>query len=838
MRRKLFSPLQGLSWIPRLYDRVVLRRPVISILFLTVLFAALISGVQFFRLDASADSLVLEGDLDYKKFVEIVDRYGTTEFALITFTPKTEVLFSEDSLRKIDLLQQDLAEIPHIKSVVSMLDVPLFKNPPVPIKELKSNIKTLRSELVDLAMAREEFTTSPIFPEYLISKDGQSSALMAVFEPDETLSELSKVRNRWRAKACENKLTRPELKNQADVETRYRARKKSSDALRHETITNIRRVLSVHQDSADFCLGGIPMIADDMLTFVRGDLKTFGMGILLFLLFTLGFIFRRWRWVLLPMLCCILSVLVMMGLLGIFRWDVTVVSSNFISLQMIMTMALTIHIIVRYTELMEAHPEYDRFALVSQTVRSIFMPCFYTMTTTIAGFSSLVFCDLLPVINFGWMMTVGLVVSLLVTFFVLPSVLMLLPDLPHQKKKPFGEAVTHAFASFTQHHRWIIGGVSIIVLALTVTGTLRLRVENSFINYFKKNTEIHKGMTFVDQQLGGTTPLDVLIDFEDIIESVVSDTSAAEDSFFDDFDEFETAEDEEKYWYTLERMRVIEKIHTALDVRPEVGKILSLHTVVEMAKWLNDGKELGVMGTTLLFSQLPEDFRALVLDPYVSIEDNQARISIRIKDSMKDLRRDQLLKDIRKEFDELLADQPETAQLAGTMVLYNNMLQSLFSSQFQTIGITVAAILIMFLLFFRSVVISIIALVPNLIASLSVLGVMGLAGLPLDMMTITIVAISVGIAVDNTIHYIHRFRHELEQDNDYIAAMYRSHASIGRAMYYTSFTIVAGFSILAFSNFIPTVLFGLFTGLAIAMALFAALLLLPLLIIIFKPFGK
>ncbi len=837
MRRKLFSPSLGLSWIPRLYDRVILRRPVVSILLLTVLFAALVSGVKFFRLDASADSLILENDLDYKRFVDVIDRYGTTEFAVVTFTPKNDELFSKDSLRRIDLLQVDLEKIPHIKSVVSMLDVPLFKNPPVPIKELKSNIKTLRSDSVDLAMAREEFITSPIFPEYLISADGHSSALMAVFEPNETLSELSKVRNRWRAKACDNQLTRAELQEQAKVETEYRAQKEQANKLRHTTIVDIRRVLVEHQDSADFSLGGIPMIADDMLSFVDGDLKTFGTSILIFLLFTLGFIFRRWRWVFLPMLCCILSVLVMMGLLGIFRWDVTVVSSNFISLQMIMTMALTIHIIVRYTELMETHPEYNRFTLVSQTVRTIFMPCFYTMTTTIAGFSSLVFCDLLPVINFGWMMTVGLVVSLLVTFFVLPSVLMLLPDLPHQKKKPFGEAVTHAFAAFTQHHRWIIAGVSIIILGLTITGTLRLRVENSFINYFKTTTEIHKGMTFVDQQLGGTTPLDILIDFEDIIEPTVS-AAPADDSFFDEFDEFETDEDDEKYWYTLNRMRVIEKIHTALDARPEVGKVLSLHSVVETAKWLNDGEALGVVGTTLLFDQLPEDFRALVLDPYVSPEENQARVSIRIKDSMKNLRRDQLLKDIRQEFDELLADQPETAQLAGTMVLYNNMLQSLFSSQFQTIGITVVAILIMFLLFFRSFAISIIALVPNLIASLSVLGVMGLAGIPLDMMTITIVAISVGIAVDDTIHYIHRFRHELEKDNDYIAAMYRSHASIGRAMYYTSFTIVAGFSILAFSNFIPTVLFGLFTGLAIAMALFAALLLLPLLIIIFKPFGK
>jgi predicted RND superfamily exporter protein len=420
----------------------------------------------------------------------------------------------------------------------------------------------------------------------------------------------------------------------------------------------------------------------------------------------------------------------------------------------------------------------------------------------------------------------------------MPASLALLPPIPSVQSKHFGMRFTRALASFTQTRPRLIGLLSLAVVALTVAGTLKLKVENSFINYFRSSTEIAKGMEFIDRELGGTTPLDLIIDFgENDAPPVTAAEESAEADFFDEFDEFEAEASQDKYWYTPAKLDLIGDVHRYLDARPEVGKVISLHTVAEFAQWLNGGKKLDGLGTILLFNELPEDFRDIVLSPYVSVEANEARVSVRIEDSQKSLRRDQLLREIKRDLAAKIEGHPEKISLAGVMVLYNNMLQSLFESQFQTIGITVAAIMLMFFVLFRSVKVSLIAIVPNLVASLIILGVMGLLGIPLDIMTITIVAISVGIAVDNTIHYIHRFKRELEEDGDYIAAMVRSHNSIGRALYYTSFTIVVGFSILAFSDFIPTVLFGLFTGLAIAMALLAALTLLPVMIIRFRPFG-
>ncbi len=821
----------------RVYDRLVLRHPALALLVSALIFSAFGLGIRGFRLDASADTLILENDQDYQYAEEVLKRYGTSEFVLITFSPAGGNLFAPAALDHVNILSDELRQVEQISSVVSILDVPLLRNPPVPISEIKNNIKRLRSPDVDPVLAAREFDESPLYKNYLVSEDLKSTALLAVLKTDEHLKRTADERARWKTAARAGSLTRAERRLRREAEDAYRADKDRASRQRKQDIAEIRAILARHQDAGTHYLGGIPMIADDMLTFIRNDLKIFGIGILLFLVLTLGFIFRRIRWVVLPMLCCLLSVTTMMGLLGLFRWDVTVVSSNFISLQMIMTMALSIHIAVRYTELLAKHPSRNRHALVLETVRTISRPCLYTTTTTIAGFSSLVFCNILPVIHFGWMMTAGLIVSFLIAFIVIPAALALMPPLQSVQSRHFGTRFTGTLASLTQHRPRLILIISLAIAAATLAGALKLNVENSFINYFRQDTEIAKGMQFIDQQLGGTTPLDIIVDFGAAKAPAAAPAAVPANDFFSEFDEFETKPDPEKYWYTPDKLDLIGEVHRYLDARPEVGKVLSLHTVIAFTQWLNGGEQLDGLGTILLFNELPDDFRDLVLSPYVSVEANQARVSVRIEDSQPALRRNRLLHDIKTDLEAKLGGRPEKIHLAGVMVLYNNMLQSLFESQFQTIGITVAAIMLMFFVLFRSVLVSLIAIVPNLIASLTVLGAMGLLGIPLDMMTITIVAISVGMAVDNTIHYLHRFQRELEADGDYIAAMARCHGSIGRALYYTSFTIVVGFSILAFSNFIPTVLFGLFTGLAIAIALLASLTLLPVMIIWIKPFG-
>jgi predicted RND superfamily exporter protein len=607
------------------------------------------------------------------------------------------------------------------------------------------------------------------------------------------------------------------------------------------------------------------MIADDMIGFIKSDFKLFGLGVLLLLILTLGLIFGRLRWICLPISCCAVSVIWMIGLLGLFGWEVTVVSSNFISLQLIMTMAITIHLIARYREMALNRPGWSKRRLILQTVLVKIRPCVYAVLTTIAGFASLIFCDMLPVIMFGWMMIAGLVVSLVVTFIIFPSVMMLLRDLPAPKRHILNFPLTIKLGNFTEKHGGLIVWISIIVLIVSLFEISKLRVENSFIDYFQKDSEIYQGMKVIDESLGGTTSLDVIIDFEsaDKNPSILATKDAGNNSLgqeqqdelniadntedkhgndelddFDEFDDFELDRSDEKYWFTSDKINRIKTAQAYLDSLNQTGKVVSLANIVETAQKLNQGKELDSFDLALLYSETPKEFRDTLVRPYVSVEYNQARFWVRIRDSQKDLRRNELIGKIKTELPSQLGIDPENVHLTGLLVLYNNMLQSLFDSLILTFGITLLILTGMFFVLFRSLKVAIVAMIPNIIPIGFVLGLMGFLDIPLDMMTITIAAIGVGIAVDDTIHYIHRFRYEFSQSKDYIATMHKCHGSIGYAMYYTSVTIIIGFSILCLSNFVPTVYFGLFTSLAMFMALLAALTLLPRLLIVTKCFGK
>jgi len=832
---------QNRSTLSSLYDRLVLQAPKRTLLVLFALFAFFAYSIKDFRLDASTDSLILEHDEDLRYYRDIVKRYETVDFVIIVYTPSKD-LFSSVALERIRKLRGELRAIPRVSSVVSLLDVPLLKNPPGALEDLSKNIKTLESPEADTALAIAEFRESPIYRELLVSRDLRSTALQVNFRTDKEFAELADRRSALLDRKSLGTMSAADREELRKVETVYRAAK---DRLREEVredIAGIRAIIDGYRGEDRLFLGGIPMIADDIISFIRRDLRVFGAGMLCFLVLTLGLIFKRVRWVFLPMLCCVSSAAFMVGILGRYRLDVTVVSSNFISLQLIFTMALAIHIVVRYREFLRREPNSENRTLILSAVRATCVPCLYATLTTIAGFGSLVVCDILPVVNFGWMMIMGLCVSYIVTFVLLPASLAMMSKLPPDTGEGFGRPVTSFFARLTERHGVPIFGVGIAVAIVTVIGITRLEVENSFIDYFRESTEIYQGMKFIDQNLGGTTPLDVIISFERKEETVPVDV--ADDPDFDEFedefdDEFEEGgEDAWKYWFTESRLERISDAHDYFDALPETGKVLSLATLLKTATDLNAGRSLDNFTLALLFNAIPDEFRSTIVEPYVSPEKNQARLMMRIKDSMPSLRRDALLKKMRNDLVDTLGFDPDQCRLTGTMVLYNNMLQSLFRSQIKTIGFTVAALMLMFMVLFRSLRIALIAIFPNLLSSMVVLGVMGIGRIPLDMMTITIVAISVGIAVDNTIHYLHRFRREVAVDGDYLKAMHRCHGSIGNAMFYTSLTITAGFSIVAFSNFIPTVLFGLLTALAMLMALGAALTLLPRLVLFFKPFGS
>ncbi|MFC1679051.1 RND family transporter [Elusimicrobiota bacterium] len=826
-----------------LYDRAVLERPKVVILALLALLAFFAFWIKEFRLDASSDSLVLEHDDDLRYSRQMSVRYEGGDFMVVTCTPP-EGLFEDSSLDRLKHLRDEFKGLRRVSSVVTLLDVPLLKNPPGTLKDLKDNIKTLESPEADRELAVAEFATSHLYRNMLVSEDLRSTALQVNFRANGRKIELLARRSELRDKEFEGAISPVEREELDRISVEYRLSKDRWREERHEDIEQVRRIVAKYRGEASLFLGGVPMIVDDIISFIKNDLKMFGLGMLCFLVLTLGVIFRRARWVFLPISCCVCSVVVMMGLLGLTRWDVTVVSSNFISLQLIFTMSLAIHIVVRYRELLRKSPGAGNRGLIRDAVRYTFIPCLYASLTTMAGFSSLVFCDILPVVNFGYMMTMGLGVSLVITFLLLPAGLAIMPKPPADFQEAFGRPITSFFARFTERHGGAIYAGSLAIAILTIVGFMRLEVENSFIDYFKKSTDIYQGMEFIDRNLGGTTPLDVIIEFPEEEPAPppppdAGDADGADDDDFDAFDEFEEEEegDSAKYWYTTDRLELIDKVHDYLDGLPATGKVLSLATLWKTANELNGGEPLDNFTLALLFNAVSDGFGEVVVAPYVSIEHNQARITTRIKDSMKSLRRDALLRKIRRDLVSELGLEEDRFRVAGLMVLYNNMLQSLFRSQIKTIGFTVAALVLMFMVLFRSVKVSLIAIFPNLLSAMVVLGVMGLAGIPLDVMTITIVAISIGIAVDNTIHYLHRFKKEVGLDGDYLGAMHRCHGSIGNAMFYTSLSITVGFSILALSNFIPSILFGLFTALAMLMALIAALSLLPRLIMLFRPFG-
>ncbi len=827
------------------YYRYILNRPVFVILALIGLFSYLGFHARDFRLDASADSLILENDQDLKYFRESNIKYGTASYLLMTYKPRGD-LFSPKTLRSLSSLRDELNEIKRVSSVFTILDVPLLRNPPVPIKELMANIKNLEDPDVDLQLAQTELGNSPIYQELLISSDLKMTALLINLADDEKFERIIFRRNELKQKQFNSTINPQERSELEQLKIAYRECKIRLDKEKHSDITAVRKIMEGYRQDAELFLGGASMITDDMITFIRNDIKIFGIGIFIFLIVTLGVIFRKIQWVVLPILCCAFSVLSMIGFLGIFGWEVTVISSNFISLQLIVTMSLTIHLIVRYRELLVKNPEWSQQELVKETVASKFIPCLYTTLTTVAGFSSLLICDILPVITFGWMMSVGLIVSLIITFLLFPAILILLPKCKSREDRQFGKVFTSFLANVTQNYAKTVFISTGLLIVIIVAGISRLTVENSFIDYFRESTEIYQGMKVIDEDMGGTTPLDIIVNFQEQqnspapVDTITEPENNFDDDFgdFDEFDEFDEEDNSDQYWFTSAKMEIITNVHDYLESLPEIGKVLSLGTMMKIAEEFTEGKPLDDFQLALLYTQLPDKFKDMVITPYVSIPDNQARLTVRIKDSLKGLKRDSLLKKIKSDMESKLELKKVRVRLSGIMVLYNNMLQSLFSSQILTMGFVVIALMIMFMVLFRSVRISLIAIFPNLISSVSVLGVMGLAGLPLDMMTITIAAISIGIAVDNTIHYIHRFRTEFETDRDYVNTMHRCHGSIGNAMFYTSLTIIVGFSILVISNFIPTILFGLLTGLAMLIALIAALSLLPRLIIVFKPFGR
>jgi len=823
----------------RFYTGFVFRFP--RLVVALVLIAAVLLGTQVvkLRVDASAETLLLENDKDLAYSRLVAQRYRSPDFLVVTYTPKADLL-SPQTLDAVRALSDALVAIDGVDSVTSILNVPLLQSPPKPVKDLLEKIPSIGAGDANLTLARQELKHNPLYVSNLVSPDLKTTALQVNLTFDSHYYTLLDRLNALRAADRNGTITAEQRGEFARVDAEFKAYRDTVREKDHRLIRDVRSVLQSHQDAGQLFLGGVTMIADDMITFVKQDLKTYGTAVLALLILVLWTVFRQKRWVALPVLISAVSIGMTLGLLGLFGFEITVISSNFISLQLIITISIIIHLIVRYRELAIVKPDADQRALVLESTLSMSKPTFFAIITTIAGFASLMLSGIKPVIALGWMMSIGISVSLIVTYLLFPSVNVLLRR--KQPKTTFDKefSVTKILANFTERRGAFTLAATVLVIVYSVTGAYRLKVENSFINYFKPSTEIYKGMSVIDRQLGGTTPLDITVDLPPPapVQTASDKGGEGDDEFAEFADELNAEAGEAQYWFTDSRMETVSRIQGWLEKVEHVGKVLSLGTMLEVGRTLNDGRPLDSFEMALLYNEMPEKFADIVLKPYVDIAHNQVRFSLRLVDSDPTLRRDALLKHIREGLISEVGVPEAHLHLSGMMVLYNNMLQSLFESQIATLGIMVLLLFAMFWGLFRSFKTAVVAIIANLVPVGMVFGVMGWSGIPLDMMTITIAAISIGIAVDDTIHYIHRFRIELAQDGDYIAAMHRSHESIGYAMSYTSAAIIIGFVILVLSVFIPTIYFGLLTVLVMFMAIVADLMLLPKLILIVRPFGR
>ncbi len=795
--------------ISKIYQRFILSKPTIVLILLII--TAVVFGYKSkdFRLDASSETLLIEGDPDLKYLQEINEKFGTKEFLVLTLTPK-EKITSENTINNILSLKYKIQSLDWVHNTITILDIPLLDSSDEPLMDRIKNFRTLKDNNIDRERGFQEILNSPVFRNFVISEDSNTTGIIVNI----------KQKEKKQINAFENKIEIEKYKDTLKKE-------------RHQNIIEIREIIKSFEDFGRIHLGGIPMIADDMMTFIKSDIVVFGLGVFLFIILTLWYVFRNLIWVIIPISSCFFSVLIMMGFLGIMNWKVTVISSNFIALMLILTMAMNIHISTRFLQLRKKFPDSSLLETIKLTMEKMVWPIIYTVLTTMCAFISLIFSGIKPIIDFGLMMSFGLLTSFVVTFTLLPTLLNLFDyENVNVEDKSF-PSFTRMLSKFSINNVKLITLMSVLLIILSVIGISKLKVENSFINYFSKDTEIYKGMKLIDEKLGGTTPLNVILKFDNEVDNILDE----EEDEFEDWDEESDEADQSKYWFTKDKIDRIKNVHIYLENLDYVGKVLSFYSIIEIATKLNNNKELGTLEMGVLYSKLPETIKKEIVDPYISVKDNEARINLRIKDSSENLRRNQLINRINSEIKSEIGLKENEFKLGGVLILFNNLLQSLFKSQILTLGLVMIGIFLMFLILFRNVKISLIGVIPNFIAAFAILGLIGMLNIPLDMMTITIAAITIGIAVDNSIHYIYRFIEEYKLDNNYNEVVKTCHSTVGIAILNTSITIVFGFSILVLSNFIPTIYFGIFTGIAMLLAMFLVLTLLPSLIILIKPFG-
>jgi predicted RND superfamily exporter protein len=804
----------------------ILEQPKLILIFLLILLSLAFYQGKKFQLDASADTLLVENDPDLNYLRSVNERYASEDFFIVTYSPKQTL--NKNNINEFKNFVNVINNFKWVSKTISILNSPLFESSDKPLIEKIKDIEYITSKDVDFDKALKELKNSPVYKKLIINDDASVFGIVVYIKDNQEYLSALKLNKNFSDKKQKNQLT-SEDKIQFEKHSVYLEKLKKQRNKEYEDYNaEIRSHIVNYKSQSSINLSGIPMIVEDLINYVKKDIVIFGSGVFIFMLITLWIIFRDIKWVIFPLLSCLISIALMIGTLGYLNWKVTVISSNFISIMLVLTMEINIHYIQRYKQFQDLYPKKTETQLTQLTSDGIFQSILYGVFITIIGFLSFIFCDIRPVIDFGYMMSVGLIISMLVTMILLPSLIIQFKPKITKKNKIKDSKFFKNLANFAINQKLLIIFCSTTILLASFYGSSKITVENSFINYFNKDTEIYKGMKLIDEKLGGTTPLEIIVKFKD-----ASSKKASSDDFFEtsSSDEFK-----DSYWFTNFRTETITNVHKYLESLPEIGKVLSFYSVIQMGEKINDNKKLGSLEMAILYSKLPDDIKKNIVSPYISIDNNEARFSVRVVDSNPDLNRKELLSKIQMHLEQNHKLSKDDFRITGVFVLFNNQLQSLYKSQIQTLSFSYFGILIALFILFRSWKLSLIASAPDIVASMMILGSLGFLKIPLDMMTITIATIVMGIGTRAGIYYINRFKSEFAIHKDYKKTIIACHETVGRSIVIAALTIIFGFSILVLSNFNPTINFGILIGIAIFAALILSLTIMPLLLLITKPF--
>ena len=817
-----------------MFIQAILKKPIIILVFILAVIAGLSINIQYINIDASPDSLLLDSDPDLEFYREVHREYGSDEYIIVGYQPNAD-LYQQETINFIQQLTEELNTAPGISGVNSLTNVPLLQQPRSQGEDGVTSFQNLTNPSVDIASAEKEFATSPIYSSNIVSLDTRSTAIKVDIKKNQKL--VSLIQQKYIVLDQLNDLSnqdRHELSEQLDnINAQIPVQRAIINQRYKNALDNIRATLFTHQDQGKFYLAGAPLIANDIKTFINNDIRVFGISMIAIMFIVLFLFFRRLSWVLLSLVCAFLNVLMVSGLIGLFGLQLTIISSNFVALLIIFSITLSIHVIIRYQEVSSNNPDDPDNNLIN-AIKQIATPCIYMVATSAIAFISLIVSDIQPVIFFGLIMVMGLLCAFLLTFTVLPILIHLFKPKVNANPSDSSSSLLNDVLNVIRQSRPVMATAISLIAVISIYGITQITVENRFIDYFKSDTELYQGLIFIDQELGGTVPLELLLEAPQITDND-NEEFEEDDEFSDYLDEDEDSFTQQSYWYNRRGINKVRAVHDYLESLEQVGKVLSISSTEKVFRQLAKGEELEDFHLALIHKKVPENIKDVLINPYISKQGDQARIVARIKDSDHTLIRNDLLNKIESDINEKFIANGESIRLSGISVLYNNVLQSLYQSQILTLGTVFICILVMLLILFRSFYLAMIGTLPNIFTAFFILGAMGLLGIPLDIMTITIAAITIGIGVDYAIHYLHRFKKEISQGVNYQQAISTVQLTVGKALYYTSITVTLGFIILVTSSFKPSIYFGLFTSIAMIVSLLATFTIIPLLLNWLKP---